>query len=168
MAHRRSRNLVLILGNATADFTYLSNNSNSNAGTSFTLATNEVWKDKQTQQQQERSEYHRCVAFGKTADYLVKYARKGSLIDIEGQLQTRKWQDQAGQDRYTTEIKISSAQIIDGWKNEESRTPNTSNKAQAPEEYQDPGYQQVPPAASHPAMDIPESSLADDVPGFHR
>lgn len=71
----------------------------------FSLATSEQWRDRDTQERKERTEWHRVVIFNeKLADVAEKYLRKGSKIYVEGQLQTRKWTDQAGQERYTTEI----------------------------------------------------------------
>ena len=74
----------------------------------FSLATSEQWKDRETQERKERTEWHRVVIFNeKLAEIAEKYLRKGSKIYVEGQLQTRKWTDQAGQERYTTEVIIS-------------------------------------------------------------
>ncbi|MEE8364814.1 MAG: single-stranded DNA-binding protein [Gammaproteobacteria bacterium] len=70
------------------------------------VATNETWKDKQTGEAQERTEWHRIVIFGKIAEVAEKYLKKGSQVYFEGKIQTRKWQDQSGQDRYTTEIVV--------------------------------------------------------------
>ncbi len=75
----------------------------------ITLATSETWKDKNTGQKQEKTEWHRIVFFGGVAGVVGEYLRKGSQIYIEGKLQTRKWQDQNGQDRYTTEV------VVDGF-----------------------------------------------------
>lgn len=72
--------------------------------TSLTLATSETWKDKNTGQQQEKTEWHRVVIFGKLAEVAGEYLKKGSQVYFEGKLQTRKWTDQSGQDRYTTEV----------------------------------------------------------------
>lgn len=74
--------------------------------TKITVATSEVWKDKNTGQQQEKTEWHRVVIFGKLAEIAGEYLRKGSQVYLEGKLQTRKWQDQSGADRYTTEIVV--------------------------------------------------------------
>lgn len=73
----------------------------------FSLATSEQWRDRETQERKERTEWHRVVIFNeKLAEIADKYLRKGSKIYVEGQLQTRKWTDQAGQERYTTEVVI--------------------------------------------------------------
>src|SRR5690606_19956789 len=79
---------------------------NGNAVTNITLATTDSWKDKQTGQLQERTEWHRVVLFGKVAEIAAEYLRKGSQCYIEGRLQTRKWQDQQGQHRYATEVVV--------------------------------------------------------------
>ncbi len=79
---------------------------NGNAVTSISLATSESWKDKQTGQQQERTEWHRVVFFGRLAEIAGEYLRKGSQAYIEGTLRTRKWQGQDGQDHWTTEVVV--------------------------------------------------------------
>ena len=70
----------------------------------LSLATSESWNDRQTGERREKTEWHRVVIFGKLAEVAEKYLRKGSKVYFEGQLQTRKWQDQSGQDRYSTEV----------------------------------------------------------------
>lgn len=77
------------------------------------LATSETWKDKQTGQPQERTEWHRVVFFNRLAEIAAEYLKKGSKVYIEGSLRTRKWQGQDGQDRYTTEIVVSEMQMLD-------------------------------------------------------
>lgn len=85
---------------------------NGDAVTTISIATNESWKDKQTGQQQERTEWHRIVAFRRLAEIMGEYLRKGSQVYIEGKLQTRKWQAQDGTDRYTTEIIANDMQML--------------------------------------------------------
>ena len=99
----RGVNKVILIGNVGGDpeVRYL---PNGNAVANVTLATSDSWKDKQTGQMQERTEWHRVVFFGRIAEVVGEYARKGSKLYIEGQLETRKWQDKDGQDRYTTEV----------------------------------------------------------------
>ena len=101
----RGVNKVILIGNVGGDpeTRYL---PNGNAVTNITLATSESWKDKQSGQMQERTEWHRVVFFGRVAEIAGEYLRKGSQVYVEGRLQTRKWQDQSGQDRYTTEIVV--------------------------------------------------------------
>lgn len=84
------------------------------AVTNITLATSETWKDKQTGQPQERTEWHRLVFFNRLAEIAAEYLKKGSKIYAEGALRTRKWQDQSGQDKYTTEIVVGEMQMLDG------------------------------------------------------
>ncbi len=81
--------------------------------TNISLATSETWKDKQTGQPQERTEWHRVVFFNRLAEIAGEYLRKGSKVYVEGSLRTRKWQGQDGQDRYTTEIVASEMQMLD-------------------------------------------------------
>ncbi|MCX9108221.1 single-stranded DNA-binding protein [Providencia rettgeri] len=73
----------------------------------LTLATSESWRDKQTGEMREKTEWHRVCIFGKLAEVAGEYLKKGSQVYIEGSLQTRKWQDQSGQDRYTTEVVVN-------------------------------------------------------------
>lgn len=89
------------------------------------LATSESWKDKNTGQKQEKTEWHRIVFFGGLADIVAQYLKKGSQIYIEGKLQTRKWQDQSGQDKYTTEI------VVDGFKGTMQMLDTQSSNGQA-------------------------------------
>lgn len=83
------------------------------AVTNITLATSESWKDKQSGQMQERTEWHRVVFFNKLAEIAGEYLKKGSKVYVEGSLRTRKWQGQDGQDRYTTEIVADQMQMLD-------------------------------------------------------
>lgn len=76
------------------------------------LATTEKWRDKQTHQQQERTEWHKLVFFGKPAEVARDYLRKGMLVYVEGKNRTRKWQDQQNQDHYTTEIEVSEMKML--------------------------------------------------------
>ncbi len=80
----------------------------------ISIATNDNWTDKQTGERQERTEWHRVVFFSRLAEIVAQYLRKGSQVYVEGRLQTRKWQDQNGQDRWTTEIVASEMQMLGG------------------------------------------------------
>ena len=84
------------------------------AVTNVTLATSEAWKDKNTGQMNERTEWHRIVFFNKLGEIAGEYLKKGSKVYIEGSIRTRKWQGQDGQDRYTTEIVANDMQMLDG------------------------------------------------------
>jgi single-strand DNA-binding protein len=81
---------------------------NGNAIANLNLATSEQWTDKQSGERQERTEWHRVVIFGKLAEIAGQYLKKGSQVYLEGKLQTRKWQDQSGQDRYSTEVVLDA------------------------------------------------------------
>ena len=84
------------------------------AVTNIRIATNEQWKDKQTGEQQERTEWHSIAMFGRLAEIAAEYLRKGQQVYIEGKLRTRKWQDKEGKDRYTTEIIADEMQMLGG------------------------------------------------------
>ncbi len=108
----RGVNKVILIGNLGQDpeVRYM---PNGNAVANVTLATSESWKDKNTGETQERTEWHRVVFFRRLAEVVGEYCKKGSKIYVEGRLQTRKWQDQQGQDRYTTEIVADQMQMLD-------------------------------------------------------
>jgi single-strand DNA-binding protein len=99
----RSRNKVFLLGNLGSDPEKKTTPSGRSV-TRVSLATSDTWKDKQTGEQKERTEWHTVVFFDRLADIVAEYCRKGSKLDVEGKIQTRKWQDKDGKDRYTTEI----------------------------------------------------------------
>lgn len=108
----RGINKVILVGNLGADpeTRYMPSGG---AVTNANIATSEVWKDKQTGQPQERTEWHRVVFFNKLGEIAGQYLKKGSKVYVEGSLRTRKWQGQDGQDRYTTEIVVSEMQMLD-------------------------------------------------------
>lgn len=108
----RGVNKVIIVGNIGQDPETRYTPSGS-AVTNLSVATSEVWKDKQTGQPQERTEWHRVVFFNRLAEIAGEYLKKGSKVYIEGSLRTRKWQDQQGQDRYSTEIVANEMQMLD-------------------------------------------------------
>ena len=99
-------NKVILVGNLGTK-PEVKNASNGNAICNLSVATSESWTDKSTGQKQERTEWHRVSLFGKLAEIAGQYLDKGSKVYVEGKLQTRKWQDQNGQDRYTTEVVVS-------------------------------------------------------------
>lgn len=88
--------------------------ANGSAVANLSVATNENWKDRQTGEAQERTEWHRIVMFGKLAEIAQQYLKKGSQAYFEGRIQTRKWQDQSGNDRYSTEIVVNEMQMLGG------------------------------------------------------
>ena len=109
----RGVNKVILIGNLGKDpeVRYLPSGS---AVANVTLATSEQWKDKQTGDQQERTEWHNVAFFGRLAEIVGEYLKKGSQVYVEGSLRTRKWQDKNGNDRYTTEIIASEMQMLGG------------------------------------------------------
>lgn len=109
----RGINKAIILGNLGQDPTIRYTSSGA-AVTSFSIATSETWKDKNTGEPQERVDWHNVVFFGKLAEIAGQYLKKGSKIYIEGKLQTRKWTDKNGIDRYTTEIIANEMQMLGG------------------------------------------------------
>ena len=151
----RGVNKVILIGNLGNDpeTKYM---PSGNAVTNITVATSESWKDKQTGQQQERTEWHRVVFFNRLAEIAGEYLRKGSKVYLEGSLRTRKWQDQSGQDRYTTEIVASEMQMLDGRSESGYQQPQAGGYQQqaAPQQqnYQapQPQQQQQPPAQQQP------------------
>ncbi|MEL7044012.1 MAG: single-stranded DNA-binding protein [Pseudomonadota bacterium] len=108
----RGVNKVILVGNLGADPETRFMPSGGSV-TNVRLATSETWKDKQTGQPQERTEWHRVVFFNRLAEVAGEYLRKGSKVYVEGSIRTRKWQDQSGQDRYTTEIVGNEMQMLD-------------------------------------------------------
>ena len=109
----RGVNKVILIGNLGKDpeTRYMPSGS---AVTNLTLATSESWKDKQSGEQQERTEWHKVAMFGRLAEIAAEYLRKGSQVYIEGKLRTRKWQDKEGKDRWTTEIVADEMQMLGG------------------------------------------------------
>ncbi len=122
------------------------------------LATTESWRNKQTGDMEERTEWHRVVMFGKLAEIAGEYLRKGSQVYIEGKLQTRKWQDNNGNDRYTTEIVANDMQMLGGG----GARPQQQGGGQSTRP------QQQPPAAQEPAPGMMNSGTDgfddDDIP----
>ena len=108
----RGINKVILVGNLGRDPEMRYTPSGS-AVANLAVATSESWKDKQTGEPQERTEWHRVVMFNRLGEIAGEYLRKGSKVYIEGKLQTRKWQDKEGQDRYTTEIVANEMQMLD-------------------------------------------------------
>ena len=109
----RGINKVIIVGNLGADpeTRYMPSGS---AVTNLSVATSETWKDKQTGEQKERTEWHKVAMFNRLAEIAAEYLRKGSQVYIEGKLRTRKWQDRDGNDRWTTEIVADEMQMLGG------------------------------------------------------
>jgi len=109
----RGVNKVILVGNLGNDpeTKYM---PSGDAVTNLSVATSESWKDKQTGEQKDRTEWHRVAMFGRLAEIAAEYLRKGSQVYIEGKIRTRKWQDQQGNDKYTTEIIANEMQMLGG------------------------------------------------------
>lgn len=108
----RGINKVILVGNVGKD-PEVRYNQGGGAIANITLATSDTWRDKTTGEPQEKTEWHRVVFFGKLGEIVGQYVKKGSKIYVEGKLRTRKWQDQSGQDRYTTEVVADEMQLLD-------------------------------------------------------
>ncbi len=109
----RGINKVIIVGNLGQD-PEVRYSANGSAIANVSIATTESWKDKQTGERQEKTEWHRVVFFSRLAEIVGEYLKKGSQVYVEGRLQTRKWEDKNGQDRYTTEIVANEMQMLGG------------------------------------------------------
>ena len=154
----RGVNKVILVGNLGQDpeIRYMPTGG---AVANLTVATSESWRDKATGENKEVTEWHRVVLFGKLAEVAGEYLRKGSQVYIEGQLRTRKWQDNSGQDRYTTEIIVNvggTLQMLGG--KQESNQGNRPQQNQQPRPQQQAG-QSTPSASNEPPMDFD-----DDIP----
>lgn len=145
----RGINKVILIGNLGSDpeVRYMPSGA---AVANVSLATSEVWKDKQSGEQQERTEWHRVVFYNRLAEIVGQYLKKGSKIYVEGRLRTQKWQDKNGQDRYTTEIVANDMQMLD------SRTGETVSNPVS-----QTNYQQSAPAT---AQTVGEHDFDDDIP----
>lgn len=109
--HKNSMNKVILVGHLGQDPELKSTSSNIHV-VNISVATNQTFKRKEDTEYTEKTEWHRCVAFGKTADYISNYISKGRLVYIDGRLQTRKWQDKDGNDRYSTDVIIETITML--------------------------------------------------------
>ncbi len=148
----RGVNKVILVGNLGKDPEVRFAPSGS-AMANITVATTESWKDKQTGEKQEKTEWHRVVFFNRLAEIVGEYLKKGSQVYIEGRIQTRKWQGKDGQDRYTTEIVANEMQMLG------SRSGGGDTAWNAPQDSA-PAQQAAAPEASTP----PSDDFDDDVP----
>ncbi len=157
-------NKVMLIGNLGADpeVRYLPSGG---AVTNIRLATTRRWKDRQTGERKEQTEWHRVVFFNRLAEIAGEYLRKGSQVYIEGRIQTRKWQDQSGQDRYSTEIVAEEMQMLGNRSggtagfsdNQAGGGQYNQQPAAAPQSSQQPSSPDTPPAAAYDDFD-------DDIP----
>lgn len=158
----RGINKVILVGNVGADpeVRYM---PNGNAVASLSIATSETWKDKQTGEKQDRTEWHRAVLYNRLGEIAGEYVRKGAKIYVEGSLRTRKWQDQQGVERYTTEIIVSDMQLLDGRGATSSDVaPQASQNRYQPKDRPQANAQQAAPSS----ISEPEGFelLDDDIP----
>lgn len=146
----RGINKVILIGNLGKDpeVKYM---PSGDPVTNITVATSETWKDKSTGENVEKTEWHRVVFFKRLAEIAGEYLKKGSKVYIEGRLQTRKWQGQDGQDRYTTEIVANEMQMLDG---RGGSAPMAGSPAKS--------AQQQPAFAGESSGDVPD--FDDDIP----
>jgi len=157
----RGVNKVILVGNVGQDpeMKYM---PSGNAVTNISVATSETWKDKQTGQPQERTEWHRVVFFNRLGEIAGEYLRKGSKVYVEGSLRTRKWQDQSGQDRYTTEIVGSEMQMLDS-RNEGGMNQSQGGYGQAAQQPQSmaaPNMQAQPMGQAMPQQGMQQAQQA--------
>jgi len=158
-------NKVILIGRLGADpeVRYMPNGG---AVANLTIATSESWTDKETNQKKEQTEWHKLVIYKRLAEVAGEYLRKGSKIYVEGKLKTRKWQDQQGVDRYTTEIVVNEMQMLDG-KQDAPQQPQQASSAQRQQPAQPArqappaGYQGAMPQQATPDFDDP---FGDSVP----
>ncbi len=155
-----SVNKVILIGNLGQDpeVKYMPSGG---AVTNISLATTDTWKDKATGEKKEKTEWHRVVFFNRLAEIVGEYLRKGSQVYIEGNLRTRKWQDQNGQDRYTTEIVAREMTMLGGRPAGGSSDFNPSPQAQQ----SNGAPQQQAPAQNSPS-EPPQNydNFDDDIP----
>ncbi|AGB10985.1 single-stranded DNA-binding protein [Vibrio parahaemolyticus] len=172
----RGINKVILVGNLGNDpeIRYMPNGG---AVANITIATSESWRDKATGEQREKTEWHRVVLFGKLAEVAGEYLRKGSQVYVEGQLQTRKWQDQSGQDRYSTEVVVQGfngvmqmlggraqggAPAMGGQQQQQGGWGQPQQPAQ--QQYNAPQQQQQAPQQPQQQYNEPPMDFDDDIP----
>jgi len=166
----RGINKVILVGNLGGDpeTRYTASGA---AITNVTIATSDSWRDKQTGENQERTEWHRVVFFNRLAEIAGEYLRKGRQVYVEGRLQTRKWQDKSGQDRWTTEIVGNEMQMLGNRADDSGARPSSGFRdsrpaaaAQAaPQAAQQVAPQQQAPQQAAPAP-VEDGFTDDDIP----
>lgn len=156
----RGVNKVIIVGTLGND-PEVKYSASGSAIANLSVATSEQWKDKQTGEKKEQTEWHRVVIFGKLAEVAGEYLRKGSQVYIEGQLRTRKWTDSNGVDRYTTEIVIPQIggvmQMLGGKREDFGQQPRQQSGRQPQQQQQQPQKQQSTQGVNEPPMDFDDS-----------
>ncbi len=159
----RGVNKVILIGNMGKDpeIRYMPSGA---AAANCSIATSESWKDKNTGERQEKTEWHNLVFFGRLAEIVGEYCKKGSKIYIEGRLQTRKWQDKSGNDRYTTEIVANEMQMLDsrGGGDQQSYGGGQSSSQSAPQ--RSGSAQQQPASVPAQGQAMANDDFDDDIP----
>ena len=148
----RGVNKVILVGNLGRD-PEIKYTASGAAVANITIATSESWNDKQTGEKVEKTEWHRVVAFQRLAEIMGEYLRKGSQVYIEGKLQTRKWQDQSGQDRYTTEVVANDMQMLGSRGGDAGAPPQAGGGG---------GFRKNPAPQQAPAQPAADNDFADD------
>ncbi len=156
----RGINKVILVGNLGKD-PEVRYSPGGAAVANITLATSDTWKDKQTGAQQERTEWHRVVFFGRLAEIAGEYLRKGRQVYVEGRLQTRKWQGQDGQDRYTTEIVANEMQMLGG---RDGTTASFEPREQSMPRQEQPQSSTPNTPSGQPASPALDNDFDDDIP----
>ena len=150
----RGVNKVIIIGNL-GDEPKVTNMQDGSVIVNFNVATSDSWIDKATGNRQERTEWHRIVAFRRLADIVAKYLRKGAKVYVEGKLQTRSWKDNTGADRYSTEIVANELTMLGG-QDEQGRSAEWSRDTNArTDSATDVNLGQVPPFKDDDFDDVP-------------
>ena len=156
----RGVNKVILVGNLGAD-PETRYSASGGAITNLRIATNESWTDRQSNERRERTEWHRVVLFSRLAEVAEQYLRKGSQVYVEGRIQTRKWQGQDGQDRYTTEIVANELQMLGGRGGAGGDGDDWNQSAGPPEQPSEggaPGRASTQPAGGN------DPDIDDDIP----
>jgi single-strand DNA-binding protein len=154
-----SVNKVILVGNLGADpeTRFM---PNGDAVANVRLATTESWKDKQTGEKRELTEWHRVVFYRKLAEIVGQYLKKGSSVYVEGRIRTRKWQDKEGQERYTTEIEASEMQMLGGRSGGASASGGEASYGGAMPSAPAPAARGAAPARKAPSFE----DMDDDIP----
>jgi len=160
-----SVNKVILIGNLGKDpeVRYM---PSGRAVANVTLATSDSWKDKNTGEKQERTEWHNVVFYSPLAEIAGQYLRKGSSVFVEGRLQTRKWQDKNGQDRYTTEIIANEMKMLGGRGGSGGSAPFASEGPEGESAAPSPAAHAAPATSRAPAPTAPaaDNGFDDDIP----
>lgn len=173
---KRGVNKVVLVGNLGADPEVRATHTN-DIVINFSVATSEAWKDKNTGQPNERTEWHRCVAFGPLAGICERFLQKGTKVYCEGSLRTRKWQDQNGNDRYATQIHLDEMQVLAGGRQDDGapaqrQEPNHFQRVNRPgpppdARYNNNGTQRSPYQSAPPPQNTGTGgydTFDDDIP----